>query len=322
MFGSRYRTASGAAAVLSILCSVHAADAAEPARVDTRASTVAWQHGWDRFTPAEGAFTALANIGTLITDEKLPDYRSPHLDFEVPLLDPAGRALRARTPEHQHTWAQLSDIGFRSSVLIPYIVDAGVVALGIHHNVDVAAQLFLIDFEAFSFAGLAQHFISRVTSRPRPFVQDCKNDGKSTSYTCGIDTRDNRSLYGGHSSAAFTAAGLTCLHHQHLPLWGGGAADTWACVWAMSYASLVSMARVFADEHYMSDTIVGAGTGWFFGYLLPQWLHYGTASSKPKSLIGSLMLPGRTTSPDHPVLWIPTFTAMDDGGVASLRAVF
>jgi hypothetical protein len=312
------------AAALSIVCSAHAAEAREPftsSRRDVQQPTVEWRPGWDRFTPAEGAFTALLNLGTYVADKKLPDYRTPHLDFELPLVDPALRGLRARTSEHQAVWAQWSDIGFRSSVLFPYIVDAGIVALGIHHNVDVAAQLFLIDFEAFSFAGLAQHVLSRVTSRPRPYVQDCRDDGKSTSHICG-DTRDNRSLYGGHSSAAFTAAGLTCLHHQHLPLWGGGAADTWACVWAISYATFTSMARIFADEHWASDTIAGIGTGWFFGYVLPQWLHYGSAGSKPRSLVGRLMIPGRTVEGDHPWLWFPTFSAVDDGGIGAIRAVF
>jgi hypothetical protein len=277
---------------------------------------VEWNRRWDRFTPAEGAFTTALTVGTYIVDRRLPNPGDAKLDFEVPVLDPGMRGLlRDRTLEGQEMWARWSDIGYRTMVLFPYVIDAGVVALGVHRNPDVAAQLFLIDLESFTLAGFAHHTISRLTSRSRPYRQDCADDGRSTRYTCG-DVTDVRSFYAGHSSAAFTSAGLTCLHHQHLPLWGGGAVDAWACIWALTFASFVTLARLPADEHWASDSIVGIGTGWVFGYLMPRWLHYGTGSSRPYSLVGRLPSP---FAPRDGGFVAPTFTASGDGGIFGVR---
>lgn len=282
-----------------------------------RPGKVEWKDGqWDRFTPAEGAFSTLVTVGGIYLDATLPDPFEPKLEFEVPVLDPGVRGLvRARSARVQQVWADWSDVGYRTMGLFPIIMDAGIVALGVHRNPDVAAQLFLIDYEAFSIAALAQQMTSRLTSRPRPFRQDCADDGKSTRYDCG-GLRDIRSFYGGHASAAFTAAGLTCLHHQHIPLYGGGAPDAWACVWALSMASMTALGRMTSDEHWASDTIVGVSTGWFFGYVMPKWLHYGTSSSRPTSLVGRIL---PTTSRDGGMFWVPTFTAVGDGGVIGVR---
>lgn len=277
---------------------------------------LAWKPSWHRFTTNEAAFVTALTVGAYILDRKLPDYPTPNMDFELPLVDPGVRHLvRADTSEDQRTWARLSDIGFRAMVLFPYVVDAGVVALGVQRNADVAAQLLLIDLEAFTLAGILQLATSRLTSRTRPFVDECADDDRGPSRRCG-DTREHRSLYGGHASAAFTSAGLTCLHHQHLPLYGGGAPDQWACVWAVTFASFVAAARIAADEHWASDTAVGIGTGWLFGYVLPKWLHYGSPREGPRSLLRSVL------SPRSGFRWSPSFQPVADGGTLNVQARF
>lgn len=82
-----------------------------------------------------------------------------------------------------------------------------------------------------------------------------------------------RSFLSGHAMASFTAAGLMCVHHEMLPLFGGGAPDAWACAWAVSVATLTSISRLAADEHWASDVLIGAGAGWLYGYYLPELLH-------------------------------------------------
>jgi hypothetical protein len=296
--------------------------AAPDAGAGPQAKRVEWQRGWDRFTPAEGALTLGLNVATYIVDEQFPNPQEPILDFRVPILDPTGREyLRFRKATDQDAWYRMGDVSFRTIVLFPYVVDAGIMALGVHQNPDVAAQLFLIDLEFLSLAGFLHHTTSRLTGRPRPFVEECFDEGKSTRHPCG-QSREVKSFYGGHASAGFTAAGLTCLHHEHLPLWGGGAADKWACVWAVTFATFNAYTRIAADEHWLSDTIIGVGTGWLFGYFMPKWLHYGTATSRPKSLISSLAIPGRAIGNDRDVLLAPVFTPSYDGGTLGIRAVF
>jgi hypothetical protein len=47
--------------------------------------------------------------------------------------------------------------------------------------------------------------------------------------TCGTGN-DFRSFYSGHATATATTASLVCVHHQHLPLFGGGFADLVPCL--------------------------------------------------------------------------------------------
>src|SRR6185369_8075255 len=78
----------------------------------------------------------------------------------------------------------------------------------------------------------------------------------------------------GHAVSAFTAAGLSCVHHAHLPLYGGGLPDALACAAALTVASGVGVVRIMGDRHYVSDVIVGAAIGFLVGFGLPSLLHY------------------------------------------------
>ena len=91
----------------------------------------------------------------------------------------------------------------------------------------------------------------------------------------------------GHTTIAFTGAGLICAHHQNLPLYGGGAPDLIACITALTAATTAGAMRVAADKHYSTDVLLGAGVGLFGGYGLPMLLHYGAGSDKkaPRSLL-------------------------------------
>jgi hypothetical protein len=139
-------------------------------------------------------------------------------------------------------------------VLAPYAVDVGLGALAIHENPDVAFQLALIDFEVLTLAGMTQLLGSRLTGRLRPSFYDkgCPPEG------CPRGD-DFRSFLSGHAMATFTAAGLMCVHHEMIPLFGGGAPDPLACAWGISAATLVSTMRIVAGrslEHVPVDADV------------------------------------------------------------------
>ena len=69
--------------------------------------------------------------------------------------------------------------------------------------------------------------------------------------------RDTRSFYSGHTSNAFTSAGLMCLQKSY-------------CTESLILAGLVAYLRVAAKEHFASDVLVGAGIGYFNGRYVPQ----------------------------------------------------
>jgi membrane-associated phospholipid phosphatase len=91
---------------------------------------------------------------------------------------------------------------------------------------------------------------------------------------CGTRGR-TRSFPSGHASGAFSSAGVICMSHAHLPLYGSVAGDATACGAAMLSASIISVLRIIADRHHATDVLVGMVSGLFTGLLLPYLLHFG-----------------------------------------------
>ena len=57
-----------------------------------------------------------------------------------------------------------------------------------------------------------------------------------------------------------------------------------------------------------TTVLFGAGVGWFYGYVMPKLLHYKSGKLEPKERkAGQLM-------------WLPSFNALDGGGVLSIGA--
>lgn len=265
---------------------------------------VRWHDEWPRFTVLEAVLSAAITARNADLGAHLDGPRAATIRFEVPLLDHGARdLLRAESDQKRRGAARLSDVGFRTLVFAPYVIDVGVASLAIHRSPDVAAQLALIDFEVLTLAGLTQLVGSRVIGRARPYVDRCPEGG----CTGG----PYRSFLSGHSMASFTAAGLMCVHHEMLPLFGGGAADTWACVWALSVASATSALRLVADEHWASDVLMGAGLGWLYGYYLPKLLHFGHRTFAPGA-------GGRPRA----VTWTPTFMGTAESASAGVMGTF
>jgi hypothetical protein len=49
---------------------------------------------------------------------------------------------------------------------------------------------------------------------------------------------------------------LTCVHHAHLPLYGGGVADTLACGTMIAAAVVTGVGRVVTEEHHAFDLVM------------------------------------------------------------------
>lgn len=281
---------------------------AAPPRTTT--DKVEWMDRWPRVTAWEAAGTVAATVTTIVIERRWPPPGDSRVDFAVPILDTGPRfLLRGRSERVQHVFGEYSDLGFRMMAFYPYVMDVGIAALGIHRNVDVAAQLALIDLQALTLAGFTHLIATRIGARTRPYTQDCNPETKRVfGHDCGGDN-DNRSFYSGHASAAFTSAGLTCLHHQNLPLFGGGPVETWACVWALSVATLSGVGRIVADSHYASDVLIGASIGWFYGYVMPKLLHFKDGKLEPpkERKAGEL-------------IWMPSFAPTYGGGLVTIGA--
>jgi membrane-associated phospholipid phosphatase len=237
----------------------------EPARLE-------WNPTWPRFRPTEVALTS----GLILQVAAVTFlYPAPEANWRGGILfdDAVRGALRLPTKAARARADQVSDAIYYGLLAYPLVVDAGIVAGGIHRSGDVALQLMAMDLEAYAFSG-AIALSAEKLGRVRPEERECKKDA-GYSDDCGHPAQLNASFMSGHTTMAFTGAGLICAHHLNLPLYGGGAPDTLACVTALTAAATAGAMRVAADKHYTTDVLLGMAVGLFGGYGLPTLLHYG-----------------------------------------------
>ncbi len=106
------------------------------------------------------------------------------------------------------------------------------------------------------------------------------------------DRQTTQSFFSNQATNAFTGAGLVCLHHTAMSLWGDEAADASACVGGITVATIAGLLRVMSDFEYLTDVITGALVGMVSGWLLPYLLHYqGGARPELRSPIAVIPAP-------------------------------
>lgn len=181
-----------------------------------------------------------------------------------------------------------SDVLLWSLVAYPF-ADAIGAGLGTGGDPEVAWQMVLMDAQAHAFTMLMSVLIKRTFARERPFAREC--GGPTPHFSC--DAADvHQSFYSGHTATAFTAAGLACAHHRAQDLYHRRRAGRFACAMSMSAAATVGVLRMVADEHYLSDVLVGGGVGLLSGYAFATLYHYrrfrwlsGTTSVVPMPMV-------------------------------------
>ena len=272
------RTALRAATVAGILGAASVAHA-DPAKVE-------WSEQWPRVRLWEVIAAATLTVGDSEFEDHVPlpsraTWNSPILfDTDVRNL------LRGRTAAVQSFASTSTDIMYKAGALVPFLVDDFFAAASVHENADVAWQLAAIDLQSFGIAGLVSLTAEHSIGRARPYTLSCDANGQvldaqgHVMQTCGTGN-DFRSFYSGHATATATTAGLVCVHHQHLPLFGGGFADLAPCLLMIGVSAATGVLRVVYDEHWASDVILGWVDGALSGYVLPSLLHFGFGGGRP-----------------------------------------
>lgn len=259
---------AGLSAVVVALGSVGSAGTAHAQAPEPRESS-AWtwrQHHWLDYA-ALGSFGAVALGDRFATQNTTVAWRGG-----FGLDDDLRDAMTLRREGDRTALKRMSDVSLGLLVAYPILVDAAAVAGAGHGWGEAAWHMFLIDAQAFTFSTALTGIVKRVTARERPVYTECRED---PSYDSECDLPHSpRSFFSGHTSGAFTGAGLTCIHHAYLPLYGGDY-DALACVTAMTLATTVGIERMSSDVHYFSDVVAGAGVGLVSGMLLPWLSFYG-----------------------------------------------
>jgi membrane-associated phospholipid phosphatase len=180
-------------------------------------------------------------------------------------------AVRGTSRDGRQRAAVLSDyLGLAMPVMV--IFDSLVIPALDNGNWDVAWQLLVLDAEASVVTGLLTRTGNRLGRRARPDVEPCNADPEYGE----LCFRGPASGFpSGHTSTGFTGAGLICVHHGKLSLYGSDAADSASCLFAVTVATANGTMRLVADRHYASDVLIGSMVGLGIGLGLPYLTAYG-----------------------------------------------
>jgi membrane-associated phospholipid phosphatase len=261
------------AAVAHAQPSTYPADPADPADPSDRPirKPLEWNPAWPRFRLWEYGGTAALGVGALLYERSHHAPDQPHWSGGI-LFDGAARSwLRASSPEGRATAQHLSDRLWLAGTAYPFVIDLSV-ALFAHRQPAVAWQMAMMDLEAYAVTGFLNRVLEFEVGRARPSREECAAN-PDYDQLCGSSS-NNASFPSGHTLGIATAAGLTCVHHRYLPLYGNPVADAAPCVLMTVATATTGVARIVGDRHHASDVLVGAALGFGVGYTLPWLLHY------------------------------------------------
>jgi membrane-associated phospholipid phosphatase len=266
------------------------------ARADDGPPKLEWKPQWRRVNLFEGLALVPVAAALVAIETQWKPATEPSWSGGILGDDVARELLRGRTPELQRTAAEVSDWLFLGGVAVPIVIDLAIVTMGVHRKFELAWQMLLIDLQSLFMAGLLSLSSEHGVGRARPYVEHCDAD-RTVRDESGREFQrchpgsDYKSFYSGHAAATATVAGLTCIHHQHLPLYGGGFADLAPCLVTIAVSVTTGMGRIIADKHWTSDVLLGWSIGALSGYILPALIHYGFYDAREVQL-APLAAPG------------------------------
>jgi membrane-associated phospholipid phosphatase len=233
-----------------------------------------WQ--WRRWGAIDYALTVATVAGYLSVEFGAGPPAEPRWRGGILFDRSLRRLIVAETRGARDAWNTASDV----LALIPQglmVFDSLIVPLlSDDWNTEVAWQLSVIAIQSEALTGLLSRAGHYGIARARPDTGPCIEDA---SYSSGCFRGTSASFPGGHVASAAVGAGVVCAHHLHLPLYGGGFWDTAACLTNVGIAAATGYARMAADRHYVSDTLLGAALGAATGFLLPSLVHYQGGTS-------------------------------------------
>jgi len=244
----------------------------EPAKPRPR---LAWNRDWLRFRPWEYAGTIVVGGASLYMYEHRVLPAQPRWQGQNPFDDTIRDWLRIPSRAGRMRAANLSDIFQNYAPFVTYLADVPVI-LAVDHDVRLSWQILMMDTEANAVAGFITNTLFLTAGRARPLAANCAAD-PAYDPLCG-GTAVNASFPSGHTLTVGTAAGLMCVHHHYLPIYGHPLADGGACAVMILATLTTAVARVMSDRHWATDTLFGAAVGFGTGYGLPWLLHYRARS--------------------------------------------
>ena len=144
-------------------------------------------------------------------------------------------------------------------------IGGGMYAVGRLANNRKLASLGLHGTEALLVGEAVAYVIKNVAGRQRPYVPP--RDARSYELLRGVGKRDYQSFPSGHTVAAFAAAAaVTAETSRNAPN------STWIVAPIMyGGAALAGVSRMYDNQHWASDVVIGAAIGTFAGLKIVRY---------------------------------------------------
>jgi membrane-associated phospholipid phosphatase len=255
-----------------------------------------WNPAWPPFRAIGYALTAASVAAAVAVTVLIPYPDEPRWVGGIIVDTAVRKSLRARSPGLRDGVRLASDITLIASVVQTGLID-GFLIPAVDGSWYVAWQLSLMNAQAFALNTLVGTLLFKTAARARPSYAECAVD-RNFDPLC--DSGSFASFPSSHTSTTFTAAGLTCIHHKYLPLYGGYPWDSAACASSIVIASATGLFRIVGDRHFLSDVILGAAFGFSLGYLYPYLFHYQYGEDKPAASSATAawgLVPGAQQTP-------------------------
>lgn len=187
-----------------------------------------------------------------------------------------------------HTVKQLANAGSWLGGPGPLIIGSTMYVAGWLGRAPRVAELALHGTEAVVVGSVVAGAIKNVAGRARPYATQDTN-----SYDFGFGRGTQGAMYkafpSGHATAAFSvAAAVVAETHEWWPK------STWYVAPVMyGGATMVGLSRIYNDQHWASDVVMGAAIGTFAGLKTVRFNHTHTGNRIDRLLLGTRFAPTR-----------------------------
>jgi membrane-associated phospholipid phosphatase len=181
----------------------------------------------------------------------------------------------------------------------PLIIGPTMYVVGRLGHVPRLAELAVHGTEAVAVGGALATVIKIVAGRARPFATN-DTTPNDFGFMRGLKADSHKSFPSGHATAAFSAAAAVVAEtHEWWPQ------STWYVAPIMyGGATAVGLSRMYDDQHWASDVLMGAAIGTFAGLKTVRFNHTHAGNQLDQILLGMRVVP---TTNGTALAWSATF---------------
>lgn len=167
----------------------------------------------------------------------------------------------------------------------PFIIGGTMYAVGRLGHIPRMAELALHGTEAVVVGSGVAGVIKVLAGRKRPYALN--SSSHDFSFLGGFKSDTAKSFPSGHSTAAFSAAAAVVAEtHEWWPK------STWYVAPIMfGGAAAVGLSRMYDNQHWASDVVMGAAIGTFAGLKTVRFNHTHTGNTIDQVLLGARIVP-------------------------------